>query len=238
MAEDNGTTIGFRCTGSWTGRDLVDFTSSISGIYNSFLTSRVRERLEDNYLESIEVAFRRSEKMLGHPFYHEMFHMWREALQYWRKKGASEMPIVFAPPLPFGFQDPSAVLPSDQQIFSSLERYSSHEDQCRVKAIRMASPGGFSFQGIGEIIEQFRELIKDIWWRNSTERAQDQMEIIERYLRLRRENPDLNIPLPTYLRKDDFLAREIERNLNQLKALEERGRLEAVPKNLDYVPLK
>ena len=102
----------------------------------------------------------------------------------------------------------------------------------------MASPGGFSFQGVGEIIEQFRELIKDIWWRNSTERAGAQLEIVERYLRLRRENPELKIPLPSYSRKGDFLPKEIERSLNNLRLLEERGRLKAVPKNLDYVPLK
>ncbi len=162
--------------------------------------------------------------------------MWRDAIRSWRKQSAGPMPPFLFPPGPFGFGDLSGVLPSDEQIYSDLARYSSDDEQCRVHRIRVASPGGFSFEGIGEIIEQFRELVKDVWWRNRSERARDQLEIIERYLRLRRENPDLDLPLPPYLRGDAYLAKAVQGHVIQLQTLEDRGKLEAVIQHLDYIP--
>jgi hypothetical protein len=236
MPEGSEATIGFRTAGTWTGQDLVRFSTAVSGIYNAFLVARVRDRLQANYIESLEVAFQRYEKFLGHPFYHEMFHLWRDALRSYRKLGSDAAPPFLFPLLPFGFQDPSATLPSDQEIYSNLERYSTDEEKCYVHSIRVASPGGFSFEGIGQLIEQFRELLKDLWWRNRAERARDQLEIIERYLRLRRENPDVDLPLPPYLRKDAYLVTAVHGHVAELKLLEDRGKLEAVPQHLDYVP--
>ncbi len=236
MAEDNGGTIGFRTAGSWTGHDLVTFTTAVSGTYDALLVARVRRRLEENYVKSLEGAFRRYEKFLGHPFSHEFFHLWREAIHSWRKQGPGPLPFFLYPPIPFGFQDPTAALPSDQDLYENLACYSSEEEQFRVHRVRMASPGGFSFEGIGEILEQFRELVKDLSWRNRTERDRDRLEIIERYLHLRREHPDVNIPLPPYLRKDKYLVDAVDGHLTQLKALEDRGKLEALRQHLDYVP--
>lgn len=46
-----------------------------------------------------------------------------------------------------------------------------------VDAVRYASPGAVSLLGVGEIIEQLRELIKDLWGRNRQEKATRALEL-------------------------------------------------------------
>lgn len=237
MTEDSDTPrLGFRSAGSWTGGDLAQLAAATTGIYNAFLTARVRDRLEANYLEALESALRHYDKFMGHPFYHELFHAWRDALRYWRKQGTSSAMPPMLPPFFFGSPDLSSAVPTEEEIYLRLDEFTADEQHIHIYRIHHASPGGFSFEGIGEIIEQMRELIKDVWWRNRAERSRDELDLIDRYLKLRRENPDVNFPLPPFLRKDRHLAIAVQGHLIQLKALEERGKLEAVTQHLDYVP--
>lgn len=236
MADDDAPTIGFRSDGEWSGSDLADFAAATTGIYNALLVVRVRSRLEVNYLDALESAARRYERQIGHPMYHEMFRAWRESLHLWRKRSDTPPPFLLLPPFAFGYTDAGFAVPSDEEILRHLGRYTSPEERFRVHKIRHASPGGFSFQGIGEIVEQFRELIKDVWWRNRHERAEGDLDLLEKYLRMRRDNPDVNLPLPTYLRKDRYLAEVLQKELLTLHEMEDRGKLQAVPQHLDYIP--
>ncbi len=48
-----------------------------------------------------------------------------------------------------------------------------------LRAVQYRSPGFISFEGLGEIVRQFRELIKDFWWRNEHERQQAKLKRTE-----------------------------------------------------------
>lgn len=236
MPEDDASVIGFRSEGDWSGIDLAEFATAVTSIYNVLLVTRVRARLEANYLEALESAIRRYERHAGHPLYHEMFRAWRESLHMWRKRRDMPPPFLLLPTFPFGFGQTEPAIPNDEEIFLNLTRYTSPEERFRVHKIHHASRGGFSFEGIGEIIEQFRELIKDLWWRNRQERVGGDLDLLEKYLKMRRDNPDMEFPLPSYLRKDKYLAETLQKHLQKLHDLEDRGKLQAVPQHLDYVP--
>lgn len=56
--------------------------------------------------------------------------------------------------------------------------------QLAVRRISMASPGIISFEGLGELVRELREFIKDIWYRNLQERklGEFQLRVIQQYL--------------------------------------------------------
>jgi hypothetical protein len=104
--------------------------------------------------------------------------------------------------------------------------------------VRIGSPGWISFQGLGEPIQQLREFIKDILYRNRQERERGDMaleqerelhrlEIARQHLQLQREYGDVlagpanRIPVAA-LKQSDVIER---------LALE--GKLIDVPDNLD-----
>lgn len=235
MADDDElTTLGFRCNGSWTGEDLVQLSTAANGIYNILLAVRVRRRLEANYWESVEMSLRRYEQFSGGPFIHELFRAWRESIHMWRKRG--ELPPFFVPGMLQGFTGFEEALPTDEEIVCNVSKYSSAEDALRVHKIHIASPGGFSFKGIGEIIEEIRELIRDVWYRNRQQRASGDLDLLDKYLRIRKKHPDADLPLPAYFRKDPYLAENLDRHLGTLRELEDRGKLDSVAQHIDYIP--
>jgi hypothetical protein len=238
MAEqEESQRIGFRTTADWSASDVSVLSLSVSGIYDAFLTLEVRRSLQESYVEAMERSFRRYDKMFGDPMYHELFHLWRESLQIYRKRGLPWMPpLPFFPQLSGGFGPQVGSLPPDHVIYAELERHARESDRLRVYRIRMSSPGGFSFSGIGEIVKEFRELIKDLWWRNRQERVRGELEIIERYLSVRTQHPEIDFPPVSYPGADRDLVQVVSGHVKNLRSLEERGRLESVPDNIEYVP--
>ena len=103
---------------------------------------------------------------------------------------------VFPPPILQGFTGFEDPLPTDEEIVRNVNRYSSHDDALHVHKIHIASPGGFSFKGIGEIIEEIRELIRDVWYRNRQQRVSGDLDLLDKYLKMRRKHPDADLPLP------------------------------------------
>jgi len=74
---------------------------------------------------------------------------------------------------------------------AELEHLLEHDDQfvragseLSVHRIEIASPGGFSFAGLGEPIAQLRELIKDLWYRNRQESERGELEILKQTIAL------------------------------------------------------
>ncbi len=237
MAENqDGPRIGFRTRGDWTAADIAILAASASGIYDALLTPTIRKRLESDYVHLMERSLRRYDKIIGHPMYHELFHLWRESLDMYRKRGLPWVP----PPMPFfsplmGSQ--STTIPAEEAIYADLPRFCPESDRLRVDRVRMSSPGGFSFSGLSDIVKEFRELIKDLWWRNRQERAKGELEIIEHYLSIRMQHPEVDLPGLFYPQSNRNLVEAVSEHVKNLKALEDRGRLEPVPEHLDYLPL-
>jgi hypothetical protein len=104
-----------------------------------------------------------------------------------------------------------------------------------VATVRMSSPGLVSFEGLGEVMKEFRELIKDFWYRNSQERQKGKLEI--EYVR----DHVKKLHARGTGRASGELSREIEGTLIQsiltaiskLEELEAEGLLPELPDHLD-----
>lgn len=94
----------------------------------------------------------------------------------------------------------------------------------------MSSPGGFSFTGLGEIVKEFREFVKDIWYRNSQEKRKGELEIekseldlVEKYLGLRERQASSH-----------ELTITVESGVQGLIELERNGKLRPVSEHIDH----
>lgn len=58
------------------------------------------------------------------------------------------------------------------------------EERLKIRSIQMSSSGAISLEGLGEPIQQLRELIKDLRYRNKQEAELGRLEIVEKQLEL------------------------------------------------------
>lgn len=233
MPDTNATRIGFRSLGKWSVADCASFAVAVSGIYDALLATRVQTRLDEAYREFIDRSLRRLEGMAGGPFAQELYMFLRE----WRKHGApghlASLAFMYGPVPRVGVEEEHRDV---YQLYRNIDVYASDVDRLRIFRIHMASPGGFSFEGIGELIGQLRELVKDIWYRNRQERIRGELEIIERYLHLRTHKADIGLPPAAYQPTSPRLVKTVARHVREIKRLEEQGKLGDVVDNLDYEP--
>ena len=227
--------IGFRTATGWTADDVLVLTSSVRDLYNVALTYRIHRdllaRRAEYFTELSETQMRRMRKM--GPMLDEMMFAYRD----WIKHARSE-PGLIPPPFPFGWSIPADQIPVPpvSDLFDNIRQYSSQSQRLRVFKIHIASPGGFSFQGIAEPIKEIRELIKDLWYRNKNENYDSQLDIIDKFLTLQRKHSNVQLPLPPAIAADKKLARSVEESARQIRELEQSGKLLPVPENLDYIP--
>jgi hypothetical protein len=242
--ESNLPIVGFRTLGGWTAEDVTLLTASASQIYDVFHSLSIYRESQEQSLSVYFDTIRRFEKYFLHSpeseRYYKLLRQWLDLYREYFEKGMPffpEFPVLPPPPFPFSFpiQPPSFPILSASEIFRDLRRFSVEEDALRIHKVRMASPGGFTFTGIGEIVKEFRELIKDLWFRNRQERQKGQLEVIEKYLSIRQNYPEarqLRFPPP---RSERELAQVINQNVNNIRLLEDKGRIGNVGENLDYV---
>jgi len=140
--------------------------------------------------------------------------------------------------LPLSSQPVPWRLPDEETIYRDLEILGESADRLQLRRAEIASPGGFNFEGLGALVEQFRELIRDLWYRNRQERAKGDLEIIRQFLELRRDHPDINVPPPRYLQRSRQLIDVTAESVEKLRRLERDGKLVQIPENLDYEPPK
>jgi hypothetical protein len=132
--------------------------------------------------------------------------------------------------------DAGKEIPSIIDIYRSLDGHVAEDERLRIYKIKIASPGGFSFTGVGEIIGEIRQLIKDLWFRNKHEKRQGELALLAQYLTIRRDHPDVNMP-PTMLQlPDPNLTLTLQQNVENIKQLERANKLESVPENINHVP--
>jgi hypothetical protein len=97
----------------------------------------------------------------------------------------------------------------------------------------MGSPGGFSFLGLPEIIEQIRKIL--IWWfhersLNELELAEKCLDIVKKYLELRKLDNESEVI--------DDLVKKICKGVKIFEGLESEGKLEKIIENIDYTPTR
>jgi hypothetical protein len=95
-----------------------------------------------------------------------------------------------------------------------------------IRQVEMGSPGAISLAGLGEPIQQLREFIKDLWYRNRQEKQAGQLEILRQYLAIEREFG----PLPPTV--TDRLAPKALRGVQTLATLEDEGKLIEIPASI------
>ena len=230
LFNDNVRGLGFRTAGYWSARDLAAFAESVGQVYDALLVPVLRRSMLEDQTRYALQYLRHFERDLG-PMYFEFLHAW---WKYLERSGPELNQLVPGPWLALpGFQ---VELPTDRDIYESIAYYALPDQQLVVDRIRMSSPGGISFSGLGEIVEQFRGLIKDLWFRNRQERTLGELQIIEKYLSLQREYPGQDFPPPKGLRADRFLVEQIKGGVDGLKRLEQAGRIEDVGENIDERP--
>ena len=196
--------------------------------------------LEQRYLSALR-QFVKEAHRLDPGWHHEGKHSsgwsagsWSEEVELWIKYSPFSKPIPLPPNLAsIPFPDPMTEIHSFEEIFSNLHRYFNRSELLRIDKAKMSSPGGFSFVGLAEIIEQIRELIKDIWYKNKKERIVGNLEILEKYLSIHKnhiEQCEQHLPpIPDA----KYLIDVVESHLSILKELEAKGLLKSIPENMD-----
>ncbi len=228
--------ICFSTFGEWTARDVTSLIDSVAEIYDVFSSYRVITKLQRAQEEALLYRLERYEKYFHHPMYHEWYMVWRDLIRDWKKFGPSKSFPYQMLPSPFPQPLPEKQLPEAAEIFENIQLYRNIVEELKIDRIHIASPGGFSFSGLGEVIQQFRELIKDLCFRNQHEKRKGELEIIEHYLRLRDEYPDSNLPPISAILVDRKMINKIQTNIENIRRLEREGKLLPIAENIEKRP--
>lgn len=179
----------FRTLATWEARHLYDFVSAISTMYALTLVC-----VEDvTHRERISAFFRRGVSLFDEE-------------------------TTWAP-----FPTLEYLLHLDANRHALLRRFEEEykvrrHHRLTIERIEIASPGIISFEGLAPIVEQLRELIKDVWYRNHAEKQQGRIQLEERTLDLQE-------------RIAKQRAREIQYATDYLRALKGYNRLAGHPGN-------
>jgi len=240
IGDDNKTVICFHTDGEWTGDDVVKLITSVNQMYDVFYSYRVvRDQIKEQereYMRNLERSEMYFHKYLDHPMYKEFYHIWHRMIKDWYMRG-HKAPFMVST-FPFQIQPPQTEykILAPSEVYDDKSLFQAEKEKLIIDRIHIASPGGFSFTGIGEIIEQLRELIKDLWYRNNQEKTKGDLEIIEKYLKVQREYADSNIPPVTSVTMDRKMLRKMKDSIGHLRSLEDENKLVHVGKHIDDRP--
>ena len=219
--------IAFHTRDDISAKNVVRLISSVESLYDVFYSKSVAERLHEDAIH----ALMHSVEELDHPMWHEFGMVWRDYLHVMRKRAYKGAPLLL-PPFP-GMPTLEQQLTPPSEIFRSLDAYRDQSDQLIIDRIRISSPGGFSFKGIGDVIKQLRELIKDIWYRNHQERVRGEMELLEKALKIKKSYPQA---FGSDAVVDRHLLAVAKNGLEELRNLEREGVLLSPPDHVSKRP--
>lgn len=221
----NPNSVVFRTDGVWGVDDVRRFVGAVEGIYKPFLAVHLVRESSSNIEARLPELF-------------------EQRAAYLR-----ELEQRFGGGLPSDFGRISQ--PSPEVLYSLARQQSDYlafihdnittvapGDRLTVGKVRMGSQGFFSFQGLGEPIQQLREFIKDLCYRNRQERERGDMdmehqrqanrlELARQHLQLQRDFADL------LAEPENRLALAALDNGDKLEQLELEGKLTNVPDNLE-----
>jgi len=136
--------------GNWTLSDFEHFISSLNNIYRALYVCKDASQI---YYKIEQGDF----DYPHHPLFDEYFHYLRRAI-----KEHKTIPYVF----PYPYYDRK-----QYNLFESIENNTyriKRSEELKLKKIHIESPGEIKIEG-GSIIKEFRELIKDLTFRNNQE---------------------------------------------------------------------
>lgn len=175
----------FRTEVTWTAYDLGRILSALDSIYSSFILARHLGVMANQRIQRSEEQLGRFWEMIERegPHLDMLFHEWHRMLRRYGPGAASLL-------TPFGSLGGQAVdrlaqvLPQSEVEYyaSNPSEYLPSTHELRIKKIAMASPGGFSLEGLGEPLRELREFIKDLCYRNRQERQKGDLEILKQKL--------------------------------------------------------
>jgi hypothetical protein len=172
----------FRTERAWSAYDLGHALNALDSIYSTFVLARHLAVLGNRRLQqSAEQLSQYWETLEREGPDLDMFaHEWH---RLFRRYGPAAASLVF----PFG---PHPGQPTEQMGHylpaAEVDYYLNHPSEylpptheLRIKEIAIASPGGFTLQGLGEPLRELRELVKDLCYRNRQERQKGDLEILK-----------------------------------------------------------
>jgi hypothetical protein len=209
-------TIDFSTSDDWWVSDLAAALDSLDQIYNvlalaRFLGRQEKENLERRLRQAEESAF--TFRKMG-PDLEILFHELARALRRAGPAGLALLPT-------FGFAGLSTSTTGIEDIERELapfladpNRFLARRGRLKISKIEMASPGGFSLEGLGEPIKQVRELIKDLCYRNRQEREMGDLELLQKKLAIAGEHnlspQQLSILATNAIEHQEYIATIVE----------------------------
>jgi hypothetical protein len=177
--------LDFKTQDAWTAYDLGRALTALDSLYSSFLLARHLAVIANQRLRRAEEQLGRYWEILERegPHFDMPFHEWSRFL---RRYGPTAAQFLS----PFGSVQAQAVDHINQLLppaevdyyLSNPSEYLSSDDELKLRNIAIASPGGFSLEGLGEPIRELREFIKDMCYRNRQEREKGNLEILKQKL--------------------------------------------------------
>lgn len=210
-----GQSLSFRTKGSWAATELRRFLAAVEQMYGVFLVgfwlAELRQSLETESVN--QQVFR--ESLFG-KFLSEG---WSHATWPHRAPGK---------PLYDFWIFPEEKAREENQFAHLLETsvFRGYENPYRlmIRSVRMASPGSISFEGLGGVIEQVRELVKDISYRNNQEKRLGELRIVAIQRALERAPGATIIHNPALI---DRSTRLLDSAAEVVQDLEQKGLLDA-----------
>ncbi len=94
----------------------------------------------------------------------------------------------------------------------------------KINHIKMGSPGDISFEGIGEIVKELRQLFKDLLFRNRQEKAIGDYRVLEYYFKM----------LKAYDKLSPQQKKILSKKIIMIESLKKQGKIISVNGSIDF----
>jgi len=231
--------ITFRTDGVWNIQDIQSFVSAVASFYTTvYGLTKYRRASHEVAEETLYMHKRYLEDMMEyapHPYMKEMMYLWEKMYHNFEKHMKEGYPYKKFmkegypyPPMPFPGMPNVPEIPrlSAISFIEDIKQSMIPDYQLQVYRVKMESPGDWSFSGLSDVVREFRELIKDLWFRNSQEKRKGELEIeaISRVLRDRYHVPP---------KENQKITGILTKDKKALENLEKEGKLLPIPEHID-----
>lgn len=231
--------VTFKIKGKWTVDEMVNFLKSITSLYDAFFAIEIKrleiEKKAEFLYEKVDDFYHYWEKYMDNPIFKEFWYLWKKIIRDYIRRGKPYPPFLlpgfypFLPPEITEFFKISTI-----EIYQNIDTYRHSDQKLNIKSIKMESPGFISFEGIDRIIEQIREFVKDIMYRNKQEKEKGKIELKIKKIEYAEKIKQLlvknikgsNEKLATIIEPENEFIRIVISNINVIEELEKQGKIE------------